>query len=163
ILIVGDAQAQPIRWSLSRGMLCLALTVTAVVALVQAALIVQVMAHVKEARELHALRNDITTARQQTAGLLGEMSDIKRQIRSVKGPITSGFGERLSPFSGEPAKHNGVDIGAPTNTPIIAPAMGTVVAVRYDVNMGNVVKIDHGFDFQTEYRHLEKVLVRPGQ
>ncbi len=84
-------------------------------------------------------------------------------IRPVKGPITSGFGERLSPFSGEPAQHNGVDIGASTNTPIIAPAMGKVVVVRYDQNMGNVVKIDHGFDYQTEYRHLEKALVREGQ
>lgn len=84
-------------------------------------------------------------------------------IRPVQGPITSGFGERLSPFSGEPAQHNGVDIGAPTNTPVIAPAMGKVVAVKYNPNMGNVVKIDHGFDFLTEYRHLEKALVREGQ
>jgi hypothetical protein len=84
-------------------------------------------------------------------------------IRPVKGPITSGFGERISPFSGEPAQHNGMDIGARTNTPVIAPARGMVIVVRHDVKMGNVVKIDHGFGFQTEYRHLEKALVHEGQ
>jgi hypothetical protein len=84
-------------------------------------------------------------------------------IRPVRGPITSGFGERISPFSGEPAHHNGMDIGARTNTPVIAPASGTVIVVRHDVKMGNVVKIDHGFGFQTEYRHLEKALVSEGQ
>jgi hypothetical protein len=84
-------------------------------------------------------------------------------IRPVKGPITSGFGERISPFSGEPAQHNGMDIGARTNTPVIAPASGRVIVVRHDAKMGNVVKIDHGFGFQTEYRHLEKALVHEGQ
>ncbi len=84
-------------------------------------------------------------------------------IRPVRGPITSGFGERISPFSGEPAQHNGMDIGARTNTPVIAPASGTVIVVRHDAKMGNVVKIDHGFGFQTEYRHLEKALVSEGQ
>ena len=84
-------------------------------------------------------------------------------IRPVKGPITSGFGERISPFSGEPAQHNGMDIGARTNTPVIAPARGKVIVVRHDAKMGNVVKIDHGFGFQTEYRHLEKALVHEGQ
>jgi murein DD-endopeptidase MepM/ murein hydrolase activator NlpD len=38
-----------------------------------------------------------------------------------------------------------------------------VIVVRHDVKMGNVVKIDHGFGFQTEYRHLEKALVSEGQ
>ena len=84
-------------------------------------------------------------------------------IRPVNGPITSGFGERVSPFNGAPAQHNGVDIGVPTNTPVVAPATGKVVVVKYDANMGNVVKIDHGFDYQTEYRHLTKSLVREGQ
>ncbi len=84
-------------------------------------------------------------------------------IRPVKGPITSGFGERISPFSGEPAQHNGVDIGARANTPVVAPASGKVIVVKHDTNMGNVVKIDHGFGFQTEYRHLEKALVHEGQ
>ena len=84
-------------------------------------------------------------------------------IRPVKGPITSGFGERISPFSGEPAQHNGMDIGARTNTPVIAPASGKVIVVKHDAKMGNVVRIDHGFGFQTEYRHLEKALVSEGQ
>ena len=84
-------------------------------------------------------------------------------IWPVKGAITSGFGPRTSPFSGEPAQHNGVDIGASTNTPVVAPANGKVVAVKDDPNMGIVVKIDHRFDLQTEYRHLAKALVREGQ
>ena len=55
-------------------------------------------------------------------------------------PITSGFGLRTHPTTGELQQHNGVDIGAPRGTPILAPEQGEVVQTGYDSKSGNFVK-----------------------
>ncbi|OGW68179.1 MAG: hypothetical protein A3H49_11490 [Nitrospirae bacterium RIFCSPLOWO2_02_FULL_62_14] len=84
-------------------------------------------------------------------------------IWPVRGWVTSGFGARISPFTGQLAMHDGLDIGAPPNTPIQSPASGYVTSAGFDAKMGNVVLIDHGYGIQTEYGHLSKILVRQGQ
>jgi murein DD-endopeptidase MepM/ murein hydrolase activator NlpD len=84
-------------------------------------------------------------------------------IWPVRGWVTSGFGRRLSPFTGEPAMHRGVDISVPANTPIVAPANGTVASAGWDGGLGNAIKINHGYGYETIFGHLNKVLVRPGQ
>lgn len=84
-------------------------------------------------------------------------------IWPVRGWVTSGFGARISPFTGQLAMHDGLDIGAPPNTPIQSPATGYVTSAGFDAKMGNVVLIDHGYGIQTEYGHLAKILVRQGQ
>jgi murein DD-endopeptidase MepM/ murein hydrolase activator NlpD len=84
-------------------------------------------------------------------------------IWPVKGWVTSGFGPRLSPFTGQPAMHRGVDISVPENTPFVAPANGVVTLARWDGGLGNAIKIDHGYGYQTVYGHLNKILVRHGQ
>ena len=84
-------------------------------------------------------------------------------IWPVRGWVTSGFGARISPFTGQLAMHDGIDIGAPPNTPVQAPASGHVTSAGFDAKMGNVVLIDHGYGIQTEYGHLAKILVRQGQ
>jgi murein DD-endopeptidase MepM/ murein hydrolase activator NlpD len=84
-------------------------------------------------------------------------------IWPVKGWVTSGFGPRISPFTGHPAMHRGVDISVPANTPFVAPANGVVTLARWDGGLGNAIKIDHGYGYQTVYGHLNKILVRHGQ
>jgi murein DD-endopeptidase MepM/ murein hydrolase activator NlpD len=84
-------------------------------------------------------------------------------IRPVQGWETSGFGPRMSPFTGQMAMHDGVDIGAPMNAPVKAPAAGRVTVVGYDPKMGNVVNIEHGYGIETQYGHLAKIMVRDGQ
>jgi murein DD-endopeptidase MepM/ murein hydrolase activator NlpD len=81
----------------------------------------------------------------------------------VKGWVTSGFGQRVSPFTGQPAMHEGLDIGAPPNSPVMAAASGRVVSQGLDSRMGNVVVIDHGYGFETQYGHMSKILVKTGQ
>jgi len=81
----------------------------------------------------------------------------------VKGWVTSGFGPRISPFTGRLAVHDGLDIGAPPNAPVHASAGGTVTVVGFDNKMGNVVAIEHGYDIETQYGHLSKILVKQGQ
>jgi len=84
-------------------------------------------------------------------------------IWPVKGWMTSGFGRRISPFTGEPAMHRGVDISVPENTPMVASANGVVVRAGFDGGLGNAIKIDHGYGYATLYGHLNKVHVRVGQ
>ena len=84
-------------------------------------------------------------------------------IWPVKGWMTSGFGRRISPFTGEPAMHRGVDISVPENTPLVASANGVVVRAGWDGGLGNAIKIDHGYGYGTLYGHLAKVQVRVGQ
>src|SRR5687768_11801745 len=89
--------------------------------------------------------------------------DATPSIWPVKGWITSGFGKRVSPFTGQMSLHEGVDIGAPFNTPVQSPAAGRVVVTGFDPRMGNLVAIDHGYGMETQYGHMAKVLVKSGQ
>lgn len=84
-------------------------------------------------------------------------------IWPVRGWVTSGFGARVSPFTGQLAMHDGLDIGAAPSTPVRVSASGHVRAAGFDAKMGNVVLIDHGYGVETEYGHLSKILVRQGQ
>ena len=84
-------------------------------------------------------------------------------IWPVKGWVTSGFGQRVSPFTGQATLHEGLDIGAAANAPIQAPAAGRVTATGFDPRMGNMVALDHGYGIETQYGHLAKILVKNGQ
>ncbi|MGH9445798.1 MAG: M23 family metallopeptidase [Terriglobia bacterium] len=85
-------------------------------------------------------------------------------IWPVRGELTSGFGERMDPFTGEPAFHAGVDIAAPYGSPVRAAADGLVVeAGPGEPGYGNAVVIDHGSGIETYYCHLSRVDVLEGQ
>jgi len=79
------------------------------------------------------------------------------------GKITSTFGEGRDPFSNGTRQHNGVDIGAPLGTVIIAPASGVVSRVRpSDQGFGNLLEITHADGVVTRYGQLERFLVEMG-
>lgn len=80
----------------------------------------------------------------------------------VSGALTSGFGARIDPISGEPATHTGIDVGAPEGTPIRAPAAGVVVRAGARGGYGQAVEIDHGNGVVTLYGHASEVLVSAG-
>lgn len=67
--------------------------------------------------------------------------------------ITSEYGWRMHPTLGYKKYHNGIDIGAPTGSPILAASSGTVIAASYNSTMGNYVMIDHGGGVITIYMH----------
>ncbi len=84
-------------------------------------------------------------------------------IWPVKGWVTSGYGPRVSPFTEKPAWHDGLDIGAAPNAPVQASAQGRVTRVGFDSELGNFVRLDHGFGIDTLYGHLAKSFVKAGQ
>lgn len=78
--------------------------------------------------------------------------------------ITSAYGMRIDPVTGEIRHHNGIDF-APRNggtPPIYAAKAGTIVEARFDFSYGNYVKIDHGEGVQTLYAHLSRLDVSVG-
>jgi murein DD-endopeptidase MepM/ murein hydrolase activator NlpD len=77
--------------------------------------------------------------------------------------FTSRFGTRVDPFTGQPGRHEGIDLAAPAGTPIFAAAAGIVVRAGSDPDYGNVVDIDHGNGYVTRYGHARRLYVKVGQ
>jgi murein DD-endopeptidase MepM/ murein hydrolase activator NlpD len=98
-------------------------------------------------RAAQAQANQGPTATPSSAGL----------IWPVNGPVTSPFGPRWGSF------HQGIDIGAPTGTPIAAAAAGTVIYCGWEAGYGNLVVIDHGGNLATAYGHQSSIAVSCGQ
>lgn len=81
----------------------------------------------------------------------------------VKGFLTSTFGPRTDPFTGQQRMHPGLDIAAQKSTPITAPADGIVTFSGVDPSLGNMMVLDHGYGVITRYGHNDVNLVREGQ
>lgn len=77
--------------------------------------------------------------------------------------MASGYGLRLDPVYGTMKFHEGLDFSAPVGTPVYATADGTVRSSAWQSAYGNMVEIDHGFNYTTRYAHLSKLIARPGQ
>jgi murein DD-endopeptidase MepM/ murein hydrolase activator NlpD len=84
-------------------------------------------------------------------------------VRPTRGWLSSGFGNRISPFTNEKEFHKGIDISTRMNTPILAPADGIVSSTGKDYVMGNKLMINHGFGLKTRYGHMAKILVKKGE
>lgn len=77
---------------------------------------------------------------------------------------TSGFGVRGNPFSGHGGEmHPGMDMAAPTGTPVYATADGIVSRAERAGGYGNLVQLEHGKGLETRYGHLSQILVHDGQ
>ena len=77
--------------------------------------------------------------------------------------VTSGFAMRLHPLQHSWRKHNGVDYGAPSGTPVRSVGDGMVEFAGRQNGYGNVVQLRHSNDRSTLYAHLSRIDVRQGQ
>jgi murein DD-endopeptidase MepM/ murein hydrolase activator NlpD len=80
----------------------------------------------------------------------------------VIGPVGSGFGFRLDPFTGHSALHMGLDFPSDVGTSVAAAAGGVVIVNEFHPAYGNLIEIDHGNGLVTRYAHNSKVLVKVG-
>jgi len=77
--------------------------------------------------------------------------------------ISDDYGPRIHPILKTQQFHNGVDMAAPSGSPILAAYDGEVVAATYNASMGNYVMIDHGDELYTIYMHASALYVSKGQ
>ncbi|TYC22582.1 M23 family metallopeptidase [Micromonospora sp. MP36] len=87
--------------------------------------------------------------------------------RPLSGRLTSRFGVRFDPYYHVWQRHPGIDLAAPTGTPIVAAADGRVTRAGWYGGYGNYTCIDHGRAsgqrLSTCYGHQSRLLVSPGQ
>ena len=85
----------------------------------------------------------------------------------VAGTITSQFGHRVDPITGEVSSHTGTDIACAEGTPILAAANGTVTVANgldsWGGSYGYHIQIDHGGGLETLYAHCSSICVTTGQ
>lgn len=85
----------------------------------------------------------------------------------VAGTITSQFGHRVDPITGEVRSHTGTDIACAEGTPILAAADGTVTVANsldsWGGSYGYYIQIDHGGGLETLYAHCSSICVTTGQ
>lgn len=94
-------------------------------------------------------------------GADGFCSPIGENWRSV---VTSEFGNRIDPITGERRGHTGMDLAVPTGTPIRAALPGTVTVSTYNRGgYGYYIMIDHGNGLSTLYGHCSQLLASVGR
>ena len=85
----------------------------------------------------------------------------------VAGTITSQFGYRVDPITGEVSSHTGTDIACAEGTPILAAADGIVTVANgldsWGGSYGYYIQIDHGDGLETLYAHCSSICVATGQ
>jgi murein DD-endopeptidase MepM/ murein hydrolase activator NlpD len=84
-------------------------------------------------------------------------------IWPTQGWVSSPFGYRIDPFTGRRTFHRGIDIATNFGNPIAAAADGSVTEAKFDKFFGRTVIISHGNGVVTQYCHLERYVVKPGQ
>jgi len=77
--------------------------------------------------------------------------------------MTSNYGMREHPVLGGLRAHKGLDMAAPSGTPIYATADGMVSKAEWFSGYGNFIAINHGADLETRFGHLSRFVVSAGQ
>ncbi len=79
-----------------------------------------------------------------------------------EGVLTSAYGMRISPISGQELFHKGIDLAAPEGTPVYACKSGEVLSASNDSTYGNFIILQHENNMQSVYAHLSKFAVSEG-
>ena len=94
---------------------------------------------------------------------INEITQIQGHPVPGHSQLSSGFGQRSDPFSGNARWHRGLDFRGKQGEPIAATAAGVVSLSERHKDYGNVVEINHGQGWVTRYAHLETQLVEVGE
>ena len=124
------------------------------------------------------------SARPDIEGLIARAADLSNGFRDVSDTLERNFARfantpsimptagwlssqfsrsRFHPILHENRPHEGIDVTAPTGTPIVAPAAGRVVFAGVDRGYGLTVEIEHGNGIRTRFAHCSRIAVRAGQ
>ncbi len=104
------------------------------------------------------------------AGKLDRMDTLERLLASIPTSkpaaitaMTSNFGYRHDPFTGQGAMHNGIDFRGPGGTPILAASDGKITFAGRKGGYGNCIEVTHGGGIVTRYAHMRRLAAKIGQ
>ncbi|TKJ41468.1 hypothetical protein CEE37_02595 [candidate division LCP-89 bacterium B3_LCP] len=114
-------------------------------------------------RQINLQENSLQQVREE----IEEQAEYLRTVPSIRptniGAFSSLYGRRRDPFTGQWEPHMGVDICAPTGTPVYCTADGTVLHTSRQPGFGKVLVVDHGNGYRTLYAHLHRFRSVKGQ
>ena len=116
-------------------------------------------ASIQQSTEFESLLKSL----QDQQNLLASTPAIRPISGSEKSWITSRFGFRTSPFTGQREVHQGYDISTRSGTPILAAADGVVTFTGSKGLLGKIITIDHGHGLVTRYGHCKEFLKKRGE
>ena len=113
--------------------------------------------------DLERIRSDQARSRKAFASWDAQREAELGFVTPVQGRLSGTFGKKRF-FNKQPRRpHSGMDIAAPTGTPILAPAAGTIIETGDYFFNGNTVFIDHGEGLITMFCHMDSIGVKVGQ
>jgi murein DD-endopeptidase MepM/ murein hydrolase activator NlpD len=118
---------------------------------------------------LKGMGENVARLTQQSEKLEEFFRDQRVQLASTpsiwpaRGYLSATFGNRIDPFTGQWDFHSGIDVSTPIGTKVIVPADGVVVSAGVKGAYGNAITVNHGYGVLTQYGHLDRFNVRPGQ
>ncbi|MBI4397054.1 MAG: M23 family metallopeptidase [Elusimicrobia bacterium] len=119
-------------------------------------------------RQMNLLRSEVERRMASFQDLTSKIEEQRHLFRSTpntwptNGYVTSHFGFRASPFTGDRDWHRGVDIAGPPGAPVRATADGVVTLAGWAGGYGKIVVIEHDFGYSTRYGHNRQILVKRG-
>lgn len=121
----------------------------------------------------HEIREESNTIQRESNEQIRSYKEISEHIAFERGKyratprgwpatgrMTSHFGSRISPLSGQADFHAGIDIANEKGTPVLSTADGTVQSAGWESGYGRLIVIDHGFGYSTAYGHNSILLVK---
>lgn len=112
---------------------------------------------------LGVLSDRLTTVRRGVEGRQALVAALPNLWPLTSGWLTSNYGSRRDPLTGEADFHAGLDISADRGTPVHATGDGVVELSTYNGDYGNCIEVSHGYGIVTRYGHLSRYAVRAGQ
>lgn len=128
-------------------------------------LVQKMPAEVHTLRKLQGSMERTTTVLRTVKNFIKERNDVVINTPSLipaPGHITSLYGWRRDPFGFGRDFHTGIDIASSSGTKIVATAPGTVVSAGWGGGLGNSVRIQHKYGYESVYGHCSAVLVGAG-
>jgi murein DD-endopeptidase MepM/ murein hydrolase activator NlpD len=121
-------------------------------------------------QQLYSIKSNFAHQEQQLS-MLNQLLDEKNSDESLKpsgkpirkGWMSSKYGSRVDPFTGQQAFHSGLDFSGKKDSIIQSIADGVVIWAGKRGNYGNLIEIDHGSGYITRYAHLSKLNVSVGE
>ncbi len=107
--------------------------------------------------------DDILDMAKNKSEMLASIPSIQPIANKDLKRLASGYGMRMHPILKYMRMHAGCDFSAPQGTPIFATGNGKVSRAVFSKTSGNMIKIDHGYGYETKYLHMSKFAVKQGQ